>query len=263
MKHYLKLFFIVLFLLPGLACSTIVPNSVQGSGKIIKQTVNVSNFDSVSLEGSGNVYVKQGKTESLTIEADDNILPLLDTSVTGSELVLGMKPGQSITPSKPIVYRLTVKDLNSISLKGSGNFDVEPAQSKDMKVSLFGSGDINMKGLDADSLSINLSGSGNITIEKIAVKTIDTIVNGSGNVNLEGKSDSQTIRVNGSGNYIAGDLETASADVTIPGSSDVTVWVKDNLKAQVSGSGNVKYYGNPTIDQSGTGSGKLVPLGEK
>ncbi len=263
MKHYPKLFFIVLFLLPALACSTLIPNSVQGSGKIIKQTVNVSNFDSVSLEGSGNVYVTQGKTESLTIEADDNILPLLDTRVSGSELILGTKPGQNINPSKPIVYRLTVKDLNGISLKGSGNFDVGPAQSKDMKVSLFGSGDINMKGLDADSLAINLSGSGNITIGKIATTKIDTNIFGSGNVNLDGKADSQTIAVSGSGNYVAGDLEAASADVTIPGSSDVTVWVKDTLKAHISGSGNVKYYGSPTIDQSGAGSGKLIPLGEK
>lgn len=263
MKHNLSVFFLVLFLLPALACNSVVPNSIQGSGKIIKQTVDVSNFDSVSLEGTGNVYVEQGKTESLTIEADDNILPLLDTRVRGSELVLGIKPGQNINPSKPIVYRLTVKDLNAVSLKGSGNFDVEPAQSKDMKVSLFGSGDIKMKGLNADTLSINLSGSGTITIGDIATTTIDTNIFGSGDVKLDGQSDSQMIAVTGSGNYLAGDLETTSADVTIPGSSEVTVWAKETLKAHMSGSGNVKYYGNPTIDQSGAGSGKMIPLGEK
>ena len=266
MKHYLKILFIVLFLLPSLACVTFSINStnfVQGSGKIVKQTVEVSNFDRVSLEGSGNVYIEQGQTESLTVEADDNILPLLDTRVTGDELVLGMKPNQNIHPSKQIVYRLTVKDLNEISLKGSGNFYVEPIKSSDMKVSVFGSGDINIKGLDADSLSINLSGSGNTTIGKIAVKSIDTTVNGSGNIILDGKADSQTIRVSGSGNYRAGDLETVSANVTIPGSSDVTVWVKDSLKVNVSGSGNLSYYGKPRIDQSVSGSGKIHSLGEK
>ena len=125
MKHYLKIFFIVLFFLPSLACGTFSTNFVQGSGKIVKQSVDVSNFDRVSLAGSGNVYVEQGQTESLTIEADDNILPLLDTRVTGDELILGMKPNQNINPSKQIVYRLTVKDLNEISLRGSGNFYVE------------------------------------------------------------------------------------------------------------------------------------------
>src|SRR5512133_1346796 len=160
MKHYLKIFFVVLFFLPSLACGAFSTDYVQGSGKIVKQAVDVNNFDRVSLEGSGNVYVQKGQTENLTIEADDNILPLLDTRVTGHELVLGMKPNQSINPSKRIVYRLTVKDLNEISLRGSGNFYVEPTQSKDMKISVFGSGDINMKGLDADTLSINLSGSG-------------------------------------------------------------------------------------------------------
>ena len=263
MKHYLKLFIIVLFLLPSVACGTFSTSVVRGSGKIVKQSVDVNNFDRVSLEGSGNVYIEQGPTESLTIEADDNLLPLLDTRVTGKELVLGMKPNQSIQPSKPIVYRLAVKDLSEISLKGSGNFYVEPAQSGDMKVSVFGSGDINMKGLDADSLFINLSGSGKITVGKIAVQTIDTSVNGSGDIKLDGKSDRQSIQVSGSGNYLAGNLETASADVTIPGSSDVTVWVKDNLNVHVSGSGNLKYYGSPTISQSVSGSGKIISLGEK
>jgi hypothetical protein len=263
MKHYLKIFFIVLFFLPSLACGAFSTNFVQGSGKIVKQSVDVNNFDRVSLEGSGNVYVEQGQTESLTIEADDNILPLLDTRVTGSELVLGMKPNQNIHPSKQIIYRLTVKDLSEISLRGSGNFYVEPAQSNNMKVSVFGSGDINMKGLDADSLSINLSGSGNITVGKIAVNTIDTTVNGSGDIKLDGKSDSQTLAISGSGNYRAGDLETVSANVRIPGSSDVTVWAKNSLTVTVSGSGNLSYYGSPTIDQSVSGSGKLISLGEK
>jgi hypothetical protein len=263
MKHYLNIFFVILLFLPSLACGALSTISVQGSGKIVKQTVDVKDFDRVSLEGSGNVYIEQGQAESLTIEADDNILPLLDTRVRGSELVLGTQLNKSINPSKPILYRLTVKDLQGISLKGSGNFYMEPAQSQNMEIGLYGSGDIVIKGLDADSLSINLSGSGNISIGKIAVKTIDTTVNGSGDVKLDGKSDSQKIAISGSGNYLAGDLETVSADVRIPGSSDVTVWVTDKLNVNVPGSGNLSYYGTPTIDQSAAGSGKITSLGEK
>jgi hypothetical protein len=263
MKHYLKLFFIILLFLPSIACGAFSTVAVQGSGKIVKQTVDVKDFDRISLEGSGNVYLGQGQTESLTIEADDNILPLLDTRVQGSELVLGMQPNQSINPSKAIVYRITTKDLKGITLKGSGNFYVEPAQSKDLAISLLGSGDVQIKGLNADSLALNLSGSGNITIGKIAVKTIDTTVNGSGNIKLDGKSDSQTVTISGSGKYLAGDLETAAADIRIPGSSDVTVWVTNSIKVNVSGSGNLSYYGHPMIDQSVAGSGKLISLGEK
>lgn len=263
MKHPIRIFLVFLFFLPSLACGSVSPNHVRGSGKIVTQTVDVKNFDSVSLEGSGNVYVEQGDSESLTVEADDNILPLLENNVRGRELVLSMKPNQSIDPSSPIVYRLVVKDLNGIALKGSGNFYISPIRSNDMAISLLGSGNINLKGLDADSVSIDLSGSGNITVEDVAVKTVDTHLKGSGDIKLDGKSDAQTMSVAGSGNYLAPDLETGSATVSIPGSADVTVWANDSLHVTINGSGTVNYYGSPKIDESGAGSGHLKSLGDK
>ncbi len=81
MKHHLPLLLIVLFFLPSLACGVFSMNAINGSGNIITQSIDVSNFDRVSLEGSGDVYIEQGQTESLTIEADDNIQPLLETKV--------------------------------------------------------------------------------------------------------------------------------------------------------------------------------------
>jgi len=255
-----------LFFLPSLACGAYYgsdSNQVRGSGKIVTKNVEVSDFDRVMLANTGDVYIEQGEMESLTIEADDNILPLLDTTVTGAKLVLDSKPNQNLDPSQAIVYRLTVKDLNGIELNGSGNFYVKTVQSKDMKISVNGSGDVEMKALDSDSLSINLNGSGNIRIEKIATKKIESDVMGSGDITLEGKADTQTVSVNGSGNYLAGDLETDSADIRVPGSADITVWVQDHLKIYMNGSGNVRYYGKPTVDQSGGGSGNISSLGEK
>jgi hypothetical protein len=263
MKRHLPLFLILLFFLPSLACQAVNRTSANGSGNIITKTVEVRSFDSVTLEASGDVYIEQGKTESLTIEADDNIMPLLDTRVKGNELVLGMKPNSDINPSQTIVYRLTVKDLNSISIKGSGDFFVEPIESKALTVSVFGSGDVEVKSLMADDLSISLFGSGNITLDDIDVETVHTSLPGSGDITVAGKASVQTVSVSGSGNYRAGDLETDTADIRIPGSADVTVWVKDMLDVNINGSGNIRYYGEPNIDQSGGGSGNLTSLGEK
>ncbi len=263
MKHHLSLFFVILFFLPSLACGAFASSSVNGSGKIVTQTVDVSNFDRVSLDGSGDVYIEQGETENLTIETDDNILPWLDTRVKANELVLSMKPGQNINPSRDIVYRLTVKDLNGISLQGSGNFFIETLESNNTKILVSGSGDVLIKGLTATSLSIDLLGSGNITVDDVHVNTVDTSVKGSGDIKLEGKATSQKVAVSGSGNYLAEDLETTSADITVPGSAGVTVWVNDDMKVNINGSGNVRYYGKPNIDQNVLGSGNIISLGEK
>jgi Protein of unknown function (DUF2807). len=263
MKQSYKAFLILLFFFPSLACGAFVTDSVRGSGKIVTQSVDVRGFERVSLNGVGDVYIEQGDTESLTIETDDNILPLLETTVRGRELVLSVEPNRDINPSRSIIYRLTVQDLNGVEVNGSGNFSIEQVQSKDMEITVRGSGDVNIKGLDADTLSINLSGSGNITVEELSVKTVDTDVKGSGDIKMDGNAETQTISVSGSGNYLAADLETISADVRVPGSADITVWVQDELKINMNGSGSVRYYGKPTVDQSGFGSGDISSLGKK
>ena len=263
MKRYLPVIFIVLFYLPSLACSLIFPNTIQGSGKIVTESVDVSGFDRISLDGSANVYIKQGQAESLTVEADDNILPLLESTVQAGELVLTTKPNQSINPSKPIVYRITVKELSGISLRGSGSFFVSPVESNAMDISVLGSGDINLEDLTTEKLSLTLSGSGTIAIARLTATSVDASVKGSGDIELAGTADSQTVSFSGSGSYQAGDLQTETTEVSIPGSAEVTVWATDALKASIDGSGTISYYGQPSVDQSGGGSGTLKSLGEK
>lgn len=263
MKRNLSLFLFALLFLPSLACGSFTTNSVRGSGEIVTQTFDVSNFERVSLEGFGSVFIEQGPTERLSVQTDENIIPLLDIRVQGNELILGIRRGYDVIPSQSIDFNLTVQDLNAIALEGSGDFQVEPAKSNSLAVSIQGSGDVNIEGLTADKLSVELDGSGNITIQDIDAKTIETSLQGSGEIQLEGKADTQEVIVDGSGTYLAGDLETTAANLSIPGSADITVWVSDELRVRVNGSGDIRYFGQPRIDQSGSGSGDLISLGEK
>jgi hypothetical protein len=263
MKLPLAFFLIVLLFLPSLACGAFTTNAVIGSGEIITQTIDVSGFQRVTLEGFGDVFIEQGQTESLSVETDDNILPLLDIRVRGSELILGTKNGVDVNPSKGITYTLTVQDLDDITLAGSGAFHVGSLSSGNFGISVSGSGDVNLSGLEAEALSIRLNGSGNIFVENVDVQAVDSSLQGSGDIKLEGQADTQKVRMGGSGNYLAGDLQTNTADVNVPGSADVTVWVEDELSITVSGSGNIRYYGTPAIDQTISGSGNITSLGEK
>lgn len=263
MKLPLSFFLIGLLFLPSLACGLFTTNAVIGSGEIVTQTIDVSGFQRVTLEGFGDVFIEQGQTESLSVETDDNILPLLDIRVRGSELILGTKNGVDVNPSKSITYTVTVQDLDDVTLAGSGTFQVGSLKSGNFGVSVSGSGDVNISSLEAEELSIALNGSGNIFVENIDVKTVGTSLQGSGDIKLEGQADTQKVRVSGSGNYLAGDLQTNATDVHVPGSADVTVWVEDELSITVSGSGDIRYYGKPAIDQTISGSGNITSLGEK
>ena len=217
---------------------------VTGSGKIVSEEREVSGFHTVALTGSGVVTVQQGDEESLVVEADDNVLPLIEAEVRGDTLSLGFKPGATIiNPSRSIRYLVTVPNLNEVVISGSGTVNVDRVVDERFAATISGSGEMNVDSLTAANVRITISGSGD--------------------ANVAGAAETQDIQVSGSGNYLAGDLASQSAEVNISGSGNATIWVAESLDASVSGSGDISYYGNPRIDQQATGSGRIRSLGDK
>jgi len=191
--------------------------SVRGSGKVVTQPRSVSGFRSVSLSGSGKLVIDRNGTESLTITADDNLLPYLTSEVRDGELRLDVKPGANIDPSQRIVYNVTARDLDGISVSGSG--------------------DVTASGVDTHRLAIDGSGSSEFTIA--------------------GRADEQRVSLSGSGRYQGADLASKVVSIDISGSGRAVVAVSDKLDVDVSGSGTVDYIGNPQVTQSVSGSGSI------
>ena len=194
-------------------------NGIAGSGKIVTEPRTVSDFSAVSLSGSGHVIVEQTGTESLTVTADDNLLPYIKTEVHGNTLELGTKDSMTnLNPTEDIVYKLTVKNLDDVRISGSGQADV--------------------KSLTENQLQVRISGSGDMT--------------GQGTV------DDLDLRISGSGSYSGQQLKSKRATVGVSGSGSVLVNASDTLKASVSGSGSVEYVGDPQVSSNVSGSGSVV-----
>ncbi|HEY9468078.1 MAG TPA: DUF2807 domain-containing protein [Propionibacteriaceae bacterium] len=94
---------------------------IRGSGQVSSESRQVSGFTKVELSGSGELKIEQTGTESLTISAEDNVLPKISSEVSGRTLILGSKSNAKIIPTKPISYSLTVKDLTGLAVSGSGS----------------------------------------------------------------------------------------------------------------------------------------------
>ena len=210
---------------------------VRGSGNVISEDRAVSGFSKVSVSGSGNLFIEQGDEESLTIEAEDNILPLIITEVSGNTLKIGFKTGTSISTIKSIEFHLKVKELDSISASGSGT--------------------INCSGLSTENLSIKTNGSRMADISNLKATSIDINSSGSGNITLAGTTDSQNIESSGSFKYFAEDLKSSSCVINSSGSCNLLVNVSDDLNIKASGSVKVTYIGTPTITQKTSGSATI------
>jgi hypothetical protein len=192
--------------------------TTKGSGNVKTASRAVSGFTKVQLSGAGILNIAQTGTESLTISAEDNLLPLLTSDVSNGTLTLGVKQGQSITPTKPITYTLTVKQLNAINLSGAAT--------------------ISAVNITTDALAVSCSGVGTTTIS--------------------GSAQSQSVTISGSGSYNARDLKTADSTVKISGIGNATVTASQTLNATISGAGTVTYYGSPKVTQSVSGAGSIT-----
>ncbi|MEH2336593.1 hypothetical protein [Nostoc sp.] len=65
--------------------------------------------------------MQQTGKESLTISAEDNILPLLESRVKDRILYLSIVNDSSFDPTKPIEFILQVKSLESLNIDGVGS----------------------------------------------------------------------------------------------------------------------------------------------
>ena len=94
---------------------------IQGSGKFIRNNIQISAIKKLQVSGIAHVYIKQSNYNELIIEAEDNILPTLIHTAKGDTLNIGLE-NNFISPTKPITYILKTKTLSFI--KASGNSKV-------------------------------------------------------------------------------------------------------------------------------------------
>ncbi len=236
MKKYILIFSILaLLILPSLACTL---SYAEGSGHVITEERSVSGFTQVNLAGSGDLILTQGDQESVKVEAEDNLMQYIRTEVKGDTLYAYIhSDGIILHQNRPIKYYVTVKDIKSLEVYGSGNITSDEIQS--------------------DNLDLTVHGSGDISLDKLAATSVTIDISGSGNCDIAGKVTSQSLDLKGSGDYDVEKLESQSATVEITGSGNATIWAKDEITGRISGSGNLDYYGQPKLSVSTYGSGSV------
>ena len=94
------LLLVVIMLAAVIVTTACNANIVNGSGDLITETREVSDFNGINLSGSGEVIVTQGDTESLTVETDDNVMEHVKSEVRGATLHLGFEEGFNLIRHK-------------------------------------------------------------------------------------------------------------------------------------------------------------------
>jgi hypothetical protein len=216
------------------------------------ETREVRDFDRVVIKDYGDLVITQGSQETLTIEADEEVLSKIKAKVVERTLTIGIagrwleKMADAVragAAGRWVKFRLTVRELRGLEVTGALS-----AKARDIQ---------------SDHLSLRLRGAGAITITGLAADTLEVELPGAGAIVVSGKVAEQNVAVEGAGSYSAARLESQRAVVDLNGAGAANVWVVEDLKATVRGVGSISYYGDPAVTQKIHGLGSISSKGKR
>jgi hypothetical protein len=221
-----------------------ITETVEGSGQVVQEERQVNGFEKVSLSPMGILEIAQGETESLVIQAEDNLLPYLTSKVTGQTLDLAVQRGVGLEPTQPIRYILTVKDLSEIQI--------------------YGAGEVSLPALETNTITLAASGAGSFRIDELTANELQVEISGTGTVTVAGVVERLDINISGAGSFNGSELQANQVEIDISGLGKATVWVVEELDVEISGGGTVSYYGSPTsVTKDTSGFGVIEDIGDK
>ncbi len=220
-----------------LSCSFDCEN---GSGEPVSEDREISEINGVKLQIPADLVIEQANTTSFRIEAQQNLLNLITTTV--SQGVLSISSRSCFGIHKPILIRVSTPDIRKLTVSGSGAIRTE-----------------NM--VNTAKLELAVQGSGSIQIDANC-EVLYSGIKGSGEMILTGTAHRQLVRIDGSGAYNAGQLASTSTEVEINGSGTAEVFPVEKLGVDINGSAVVKYRGKPVVSSSINGSGEIQKISD-
>jgi hypothetical protein len=216
---------------------------VRGTGNVISEERQVSGFNNISVSGGMHLYLSQGDEEMLQIEAEDNILPFIESYVEDGLLVVRYERGRSFRTQYPVRVHAVMVEVREIIGSGGSQIQTKNIESDTLSIVLSGGGGGEFMSIDTTHLSVNFSGGSKGT--------------------FSGRAAEQVVCISGGGRYHAEEVESNSTRINLSGGAGGIVWVKDSLDATLSGGSLLEYYGDPRVTQQLSGGSRILNIGQR
>lgn len=212
----------------------------SGSGNLVKQTRQVSDFTGLKVSGDVEVILTQGNTVSVVVEADDNLIEDVLTDVSGSTLSIGFEKYVNLRNGTCNVY-ITVPELNKIQVSASAEIKATGVFKT------------------ADAFFISASSSGEVKINANA-PSINLQSSSAGQIKISGRTRTLTAQASSGAEIHARDLLSENTDAEASSGADVDVYASMLLNANASSGGSIDYRGNPTVSKQESSGGSIEKI---
>jgi len=172
---------------------------VRGSGVKAEETRTVGPFKALTLDGGYQVKLEAGPgvegDVQLALTGDDNLLPLLKTTVGAEVLTCGSD--ELMWTNLPLTLEARTGPLEALTVNGSAEGEVVGLSGEKVRLEINGSGQLALSG-KVGELVIDISGSGTIDARKLEAESVTVDVAGSGEAKVCA-SKTLTVDISGSG----------------------------------------------------------------
>ncbi len=201
-----------------------------------KQNRNTAPFHGISVSSGIDLYLTQGSSEKVVVEADPDVIDAILTEVNDGVLHIYMKKTFGFQWNRSSRVHVTFDDLTSLSVSAGADVEAQnPFKLNELKISVSAGADIQIDELLAESVWLDTSSGSDASLSGRVV-------------NFEASSSSGA-------DISCSGLVAEHCVVSVSSGSDAEVHATKSLKASASSGGDIRYKGNPTQKNINESSG--------
>ncbi len=237
------LFIAVISALSGImSCTTDDISCQRVSSEIITDKKDLTGFDGVVFTAVGDVRLIQGNDFKFTMQGPKNVVEAVETEIVGSDLLISSSSCfNGFTGDNQLIIKITAPSFVNLEMSGTG----------DMK---------SVNTLTGEQIAIAFLGVGSLIVD-MDMDSAHTEIAGSGMVKLTGVAGKHDLLQAGTAAVDAAGLVTDTTKIVHRSNEDGYIFSNEFIEAELTGSGNVYYQGNPVVQSVISGSGKLIYRG--
>ena len=206
---------------------------ISGNGKVVEKIRDIDGFTGLKVSSGIDVYLSQGSSFEVKVEADENLHEVILTELDGKMLVVKTER-VNIRKAKSKKVHVTLPELTALKISSAGDC-------------------VGQTSFICDDLSLSISSAGNLSLE-VEAGRIDLDISSSGDADISGTADEFNVSLSSAGDLNAFDLLAAKVDVNVSSAGDARVHATEEISMSASSAGNIYYRGDARVMHSQSSS---------
>jgi len=180
------------------AAAALLPLAVAIPGATAQTPISVGRFDAIELRGGGDLVIRHGAQQRVTLLQGDRNLAGFDIE-RGRTLVI--RPCRSSCRNQRLRVEVVTPRIDAIAIHGGGTIRAEgafPAEAN-LAVAIGGGGTLDARAITGTNVAAAINGGG--LIRTSASRSLAAVISGGGTISYRGNPE-KTVAINGGGTVV-------------------------------------------------------------